>query len=55
MGQPLAPYGRQRPGKTAVRTSLSPRYLMRAPVQVSHGHCVDKLTDESGLVTREIL
>jgi hypothetical protein len=36
---PFAPYGRQRPGKTAVRTALSPRYLirMRPLVQVQPG------------------
>jgi hypothetical protein len=36
---PFAPYGRQRPGKTAVRTALSPRYLirMRSQVQVLAG------------------
>src|SRR5215213_7084767 len=26
---PLVPYGRRRPGKTPVRTALSPRYLIR--------------------------
>jgi hypothetical protein len=28
---PLAPYGRQRPGETPLRTALSPRYLIRPP------------------------
>src|SRR5215207_6934465 len=28
---PFAPDARQRPGKTAVRTALSPRYLIRPP------------------------
>ena len=31
---PFAPYGRQRPGKTAVRTALSPRYLIRMKSEV---------------------
>jgi hypothetical protein len=37
---PFAPDARQRPGKTPVRTALSPRYLirMRALVQVSQAH-----------------
>jgi hypothetical protein len=36
---PLTPYGRARPGKTALRTALSPRYLirMRSQVQVLAG------------------
>src|SRR5215207_5712860 len=28
---PFAPYGRQRPGETPLRTALSPRYLIRPP------------------------